>query len=74
MTPEVSIIIANYNNAAYLPEAIDSILAQEGVGEMEIIVVDDASTDDTPRVLEAYRDRIVACLLPANRRRRGAQH
>lgn len=66
MTPEVSIIIANYNNAAYLPEAIDSILAQEGVGEMEIIVVDDASTDDTPRVLEAYRDRIVACLLPAN--------
>lgn len=64
--PEVSVVMATYNNGSYLAEAIDSVLAQEGVEGLEVVVVDDASTDDTPRVLENYRNQLVTCTLPAN--------
>jgi len=54
--PLVSIIVNTYNGARYLPECLDSILALEGGFPMQIIVVDDASQDDTPAVLARYRD------------------
>lgn len=44
--PLVSVIIPTYNRAALLVEAIESVLAQQ-VPDVEVIVVDDASTDDT---------------------------
>jgi len=44
MIPEVSVIIPTYNRRAMLLEAIDSVLAQS-VRELELIVVDDGSTD-----------------------------
>ena len=53
--PLVSVIIPTHNRAQLLQEAIDSVLAQEGAGEefdMEVVVVDDASSDDTPEVLK----------------------
>ena len=53
----VSVVIPAYNHARYLPAAIDSALAQT-YAPVEVIVVDDGSTDDTPRVLAAYGDRI----------------
>ncbi len=55
--PVVSVIIPTYNRAALLREALDSVYAQEGVGEvfeMEVIVVDDASADATPEVVRQY--------------------
>ena len=55
--PLVSAVIATYNYGQYLGRALDSILAQEGLGEqfeVEIIVVDDASTDATPEVVQRY--------------------
>ena len=55
--PEVSTIIPVYNGAAFVAEAIDSALAQEGV-DQEIIVVDDGSTDQTPTILASYGNRI----------------
>ena len=55
----VSVIIPAYNYARYIAEAIDSALAQTHA-PLEVIVVDDESTDDTPRVLAAYGDRIRA--------------
>lgn len=53
----VSVVIPTYNYAQYLGEAIDSALAQT-LPPLEVIVVDDGSTDDTPQVLAAYGDRI----------------
>ena len=48
-----------YNNGPFIGEAIDSLLAQT-YGDFELIVVDDASTDDTPDIVNAYQDdRIV---------------
>jgi hypothetical protein len=59
MGPRVSVIIPAFNLARYLPAAIDSALAQQPPGgSVEIIVVDDGSVDDTPAVLDAYRDRV----------------
>jgi cellulose synthase/poly-beta-1,6-N-acetylglucosamine synthase-like glycosyltransferase len=55
--PLVSAIIPTYNYGQYLSRALDSILAQEGRGEqfeIEIIVVDDASTDATSEVVQRY--------------------
>src|SRR5262245_47622214 len=57
MAPLVSVIIPTYNCAPYLSEAIDSVLLQAGVN-MEIIVADDGSTDNTKEVLEKYGTRI----------------
>jgi glycosyltransferase involved in cell wall biosynthesis len=57
--PRVSVIIDNYNYARFLPEAIDSVLAQDFPQEqIEIIVVDDGSTDNSREVLKSYGDRI----------------
>lgn len=52
---KLSIIIPAYNAEAYLPQCLDSILAQEHSG-CEVIVVDDGSTDGTATLLERYPD------------------
>lgn len=52
---KLSIIIPAYNAEAYLPQCLDSILAQEHWG-CEVIVVDDGSTDGTAALLERYPD------------------
>lgn len=51
--PLVSIIIPAYNAAAYLGRAIDSLLAQTWQ-RLEVLVVDDGSTDDTGIIAEEY--------------------
>ena len=55
--PAVSVIIPAYNCAAFLPEAIESVLAKTHT-DLEIFVIDDGSTDDTPAVVKPYLDRI----------------
>ncbi|MGH8213193.1 MAG: glycosyltransferase family 2 protein, partial [Rhodanobacteraceae bacterium] len=52
--PACSVCIANYNGAHMLAECIDSVLAQEGEVPLEIIVHDDASTDNS---IELLRNR-----------------
>lgn len=51
--PRVSVLIAVYNGMPYLEEAIGCILAQS-FGDLELVIVDDASTDGTPGVLERF--------------------
>lgn len=55
----VSIIIPNYNYERFIAEAIDSALAQTHP-EVEVIVVDDGSTDGSRAVIEGYADRVTA--------------
>ncbi len=52
---KLSIIIPAYNAESYLPQCLDSILAQKHQG-CEVIVVDDGSTDSTAALLERYPD------------------
>jgi glycosyltransferase involved in cell wall biosynthesis len=49
-----SVVIPTYNRAEYLPLTVASALAQDGA-EVEVIVVDDGSTDATASVVEKYR-------------------
>jgi glycosyltransferase involved in cell wall biosynthesis len=56
MKETVSVILTTYNSASTLQRALDSIFAQEGLGdlfELDLIVVDDCSTDDTHKILNA---------------------
>lgn len=53
--PLVSVICACYNMGRYVREAVDSVLAQD-YPAVEVIVVDDGSTDDTPAALAVYAD------------------
>lgn len=55
MPPRVSVVLPTYNRAGVLGRAVRSVLAQSEP-DLELIVVDDASTDDTPRVLADFDD------------------
>ncbi len=55
--PLVSVCIGTYNRAGYLPQTLAEVFAQT-FRDYEVIVVDDASTDDTDRVIAPYLDRL----------------
>lgn len=52
--PLVSVVIPTYNNAAHLATTLDSVL-QQSYGDLEVIVSDHASRDDTWEIVEDYR-------------------
>lgn len=54
MTHLVSVVVPNYNHAAYLRQRVDSVLAQT-FQDIELILLDDASTDGSLAILESYR-------------------
>ena len=67
--PEISVIIPVYNTEKYLNQCLDSVCAQD-YKNLEIICVDDASTDSSPEILEQYRKkdgRITVITLEENR-------
>ncbi|MFN8641041.1 MAG: glycosyltransferase family A protein [Candidatus Binatia bacterium] len=61
MAPAISVIMPTRDRAHYLREAIDSVLAQRRA-DLELLVVDDGSTDATPAVLAAVADPRLRCL------------
>lgn len=56
-SPLVSVIIPNYNYARYIGQAVDSVLAQT-FRNVEVIVVDDGSKDDSLEMLRPYGDKV----------------
>jgi succinoglycan biosynthesis protein ExoO len=54
--PQVSVVMANHQGGRYLGAAIESVLAQS-LGDLELIVVDDASTDDSVAIMESAAAR-----------------
>jgi hypothetical protein len=59
--PRISIVVPSYNYGTYLSRALDSILCQN-YPNTQIILIDGASSDSTPAVLAAYRDRLNVCI------------
>lgn len=56
--PLLSIVIANYNFGRFLNEAIQSVLCQCEDNEVELIVVDGGSTDNSVPIIKSYADRL----------------
>jgi glycosyltransferase involved in cell wall biosynthesis len=65
----VSVVIPTHNRAGLLAAAVGSVLHQATHGHtLEVIVIDDGSTDDTPQVLRQFGDRIVTVVIPSSGR------
>lgn len=70
-TPDVSVIVPAYNRVQVLHRSLASILSQRGL-RVELIVVDDCSTDDTWQHLERVRDENPAAIIRLLRLERNA--
>lgn len=70
--PTLSIIIPTYNVAPFVKQALHSVLGQNAAGNIEVIVVDDGSDDDTVRVIETVAAEDGRIKLARNQRRKGA--
>lgn len=56
MNPEISVFVQVYNAAPFVGECLRSIFELEDVGDIEIIVIDDASTDGSVAIIEEFED------------------
>ena len=54
----ISIIVPTYNNANYLKKCLDSLVKQT-LKDIEIIVINDGSSDDTINILKSYQKNIL---------------
>jgi glycosyltransferase involved in cell wall biosynthesis len=61
-TPWLSVVMPTYNGAAYLTDALGSISAQATEG-VEVVAVDDGSTDDTVAILESYAAKLPVAVI-----------
>ena len=58
MQPLLSIVIANYNYGRFLEDAIQSVVTQEANDQVELIICDGGSTDNSAEVIKKYSDKI----------------
>jgi glycosyltransferase involved in cell wall biosynthesis len=56
--PQVSVLIPVYNGKEFIRDSVNAALEQRDVA-VEVIVIDDGSTDETPQILAEYGDKIV---------------
>src|SRR5260221_5011731 len=56
MPPFVSFVVLCFNHSAFLRDCLESIFSQEGDIPFEIILVDDASTDNSANIAASYKD------------------
>src|SRR5262245_65003202 len=64
--PLVSVVVPVFNGERYLRESLDSILAQT-YPRLEVLLMDDASTDATAEIIGSYKDRVTSYRQPSNR-------
>ena len=55
--PWLSAIIPTYNGSKYLASALNSVVVQQD-DEIECVVIDDGSTDDTLEIVKSYQDKL----------------
>lgn len=67
----VSIVIPTYNREKLLPRAIESVLSQDFAGEIEIVIADDGSTDDTIKIANSYGKNVKVVLKPSDCKTQG---
>jgi len=71
--PRVAVTLVTWNSAAHLARCLDSVFAQQGVA-LEVVAVDNASTDESLPVLERYAGRLKILRNPDNRGFAAAQN
>jgi len=64
--PRISVVVPSYNQAAFLPAALDSLLGQQ-YPDLEILVMDGGSTDGSADVLRAYAPQLTAWVSESDR-------
>jgi glycosyltransferase involved in cell wall biosynthesis len=68
--PFLSVIIPNYNHAQFLPTCLEAVLSQSRPAD-EVIIIDDASTDQSVEVIESFRARYPVLRLIRNPENQG---
>jgi glycosyltransferase involved in cell wall biosynthesis len=63
--PVVSVVVPVYNGAQYLSETVESIL-QQSMDDFELILINDGSHDDSPGLLDSYRDERIRAVHQEN--------
>lgn len=71
--PKISLLVAVYNTAAYLPQCLDSLLSQT-LEDIEVICVDDASTDSSLDILHQYAEKDERVKVFALKENKGQAH
>src|ERR1044071_8971404 len=69
----LSVLMPNFNHGRFLPEALDAILGQS-YQPFEVIVIDDASTDNSVEILERFAARHSCIRLVRNEQNMGVMH
>ena len=64
LTPLVSICCLTFNHEAFVRQCLDGFLMQQTHFEIEILVHDDASTDNTPSILHEYQTKYPDKIFP----------
>src|ERR1035441_2170073 len=64
MQPKVSILTTTYNQARFVPEMIEGVLEQKTRFKFELVIGDDASTDDTREVIARYQQQAPGVIRP----------
>lgn len=69
--PTLTAILPNYNHGRFLPAALESVIAQQRKPD-ELLIIDDASTDDSAAIIESYLPRLPNARFERNRSNIGA--
>ena len=68
----ISVVIPAFNEEKYISNCLDSIVRQESAQNLEVIVVDNNSTDNTLKVIQKFRDRLNLKIVIEKKKGRGA--